>query len=255
MKKLLYLIPLCCTVFYTSALYPFINVEEIRNSIPSGEQYQLSLSVSGRSGNSSSASYLGEAALYSKKAERELLAIASYKYGKSRKVLSQDQALLHLRQSRTLTDKLAYELFAQYEKNEFTRLSFRALAGTGLRMKLYQVGENYLYTGVGAIYLSEKLESKIGTTDAGTVDIIRGNFYLSGAAAITKNIALSSSSYFQPDVKEFSDYRFHQNLGVKFKVEPAVSLSLFLHLAHDHKPPQLVSTTDSSFGTKLIYKF
>lgn len=242
-------------ILFASDAYAFINIEKLRNSKKEGATYKLSISAEGETGNTETEDYLGEMVLYNRIKMTESLALVSYRYGESQNQKDENQTKLHLRRARMVTENLAYEYFGQYEKDEFTRLSFRGLVGLGLRQQIYKTDKVFFYFGYGVFYSSETLEEKSGTSDDGTQEIGRGNVYLAFGGELTDHLTLSSSTYFQPNFQSLYDHRAHENLELTFKVQPSVNISLFWQVSHDNEPPELVKTTDSYHGTKLVFLF
>ncbi|MCB0420669.1 MAG: DUF481 domain-containing protein [Bdellovibrionales bacterium] len=233
----------------------FINVEEVRNAKKEGTTREITISISGKAGNTDTKDYLVESILYTRNTQKEYLALIAYEYGESQQIEDANNLNLHLRHSFALSPHLFQEVYGQYQTNKFTRLSFRGLLGTGVRFPILSSEKLYFYLGAGAFYSSETLEERVGTTDDGTLEIGRGNFYIAAARPIGERTLISGSVYFQPNFRSVHDHRVHGQTTFKFNVEKNFSLSLFYKVAHDNEPPELVKTTDSQYGTKLHYIF
>src|SRR5690606_41741146 len=69
--------------------------------------------------------------------------------------LSLHNALPIYRHTAQRWERYAPEFFLQAENNEFTRLSFRGLIGSGLRLTVQDTEDSRTYVGIGAYYVRE----------------------------------------------------------------------------------------------------
>jgi len=233
-----------------------VNVESLRSdALPQGLSGSVSLFINGASGNSDITSATTGGHLNWQQEAISTMLIARYSYGESNNVRDTNKTFIHLRHIIPSSDQRALELFAQAEKNEFTRMSLRTLVGAGIRQAIYSGSNLTAKLGAGAFYSTEKLEDKIGLTDGGTEQLWRGNFYLALEYTKKPNITLSSTSYYQPDSANFDDYRLLQQNKIQFGITDHLAARLTLDIAHDSQPPQSIKSTDVNYLSGVEYTF
>ena len=147
------------------------------------------------------------------------------------------------------------ELFAQLEKNEFTRLSYRGLLGSGLRFSVGESEQHAAFLGLGAFYSKEKIEFVAGLTDDGVEEFTRANLYFLSKYKLNPTINFSNAIYYQPRLNKFSDYRALLKTKLDFKINSSLSFRLSLDVEHDSEPSQTIKSTDVSYMTGLKFNF
>lgn len=111
----------------------------------------------------------------------------------------------HLRYNYKLTEVLVWEAYAQAQYNRLLLIRLRALAGNGLRVRLFKdpPGKNRIYAGFA--YLYEYNQFLEGNEDR---DWHRLSSYLSATFRPGDGVLLVTTTYFQPQVDRFSNFRF-----------------------------------------------
>lgn len=215
----------------------------------------LDLTISGSSGNSeqSKASLNGQFTWITKKSIN--LTVMGYQYGKSNNIKSVDKAFIHYRYIYQLNQIMDLELFTQLEKNEFTRLSYRGLLGTGLRFSVFNSDNHRAFVGAGAFYSKEKIEFVTGLTDDGIENFTRGNFYILSKYKISPTLSFSNVLYYQPRLSQFSDYRALLESKFDIKITKNLSFRLSLDISHDSEPSQTIKSTDVTYMSGLKFNF
>lgn len=215
----------------------------------------LDLTVSGSSGNSDRLKTALNAQ-FNWLAEKSInLAILGYEYGVSNNVSSVNKAFIHYRYIYQLNNTMDLELFAQLEKNEFTRLSYRGLLGSGLRFSLANTEQHHAFFGAGAFYSKEKIEFISGFSDDGVEEFARANFYFLSKYKVAPTISFSNAMYYQPRLSRFSDYRALLETKLDFKINKNLSFRLSLDIEHDSEPSQTIKSTDVSYMSGLKFNF
>ena len=215
----------------------------------------VDLLLSGASGNSNSTKATLDAQ-FSWKAKKSInLAILGYQYAESNDVSIMNKAFIHYRYIYQLTDTMDWELFGQLETNEFTRLSYRGLIGTGARFSLAKSEQHNAFGGVGGFYSREETEYTSGLTDDGVEEFTRANFYILSKYKIKPTISLSNTLYYQPRMSRPSDYRALLETKFDFKINKELSFRLSLDIEHDSEPSQSIKETDISYMTGLLFNF
>ena len=215
----------------------------------------LDLTTSGSSGNQNSikTTLNGQYNLIENKVIH--LAIVGYQYGENNNVRNINKAFFHYRYIYQMNEALDLEVFGQLEKNEFTRLSYRGLVGSGIRYSIAKSNKHRGFLGLGGFYSSEKTEATAGLTDDGVENFARANFYFLSKYKINSTFNFSNVIYYQPRLSDFSDYRALLESKLDFKIIKNLSLRLSLDVEYDSQPSQSINGTDVSYMTGLAIKF
>ena len=240
-----------------SAAQAIVNIEGIRSGggKETGISGSLSLSVNGASGNTDKIAASTSGRVDWTREHSVTFLIASLSYGEDKQVRNTNKAFGHLRHVIERSERLGYEGFIQAERNEFTRLSLRTLAGGGVRLTLHDNDLGKTHIGLGAFRSAETLDESAGLTDSGTERLWRANIYLAIHYALTKQLRIDSVSYYQPSTSDTSDYRLLELATLKFAITDQLALKMSLDIAHDSLPPQTIEKTDTSYMTGLEYSF
>lgn len=233
-----------------------VNIESARRGADQqGLVGRLDLSLNGASGNTDNFYLtLGHRLQWNHGRATEL-GIFEYAYGESNDVSDTNNLFLHYRHTEQITERRAVEAFAQAEENEFTRLSFRGLLGAGVRYTLADADATGAHLGLGAFFVRENLEERVGLTDGGTDDFWRANLYLSLTRRLDDHIRAVNVVYYQPALEDAGDYRLLDEAALKVKFSDRVDLRISLEVTHDSRPPQAVEETDVSYVTGVEYSF
>ena len=215
----------------------------------------VELLFSGTSGNSDTTTTSLEAQANWVENQSINLLLLGYKYGKANGVQNTDNAFGHYRHIHNINKTLDWEAFAQLEKNEFTRLSYRGLIGGGLRFVVGKSASHNGYIGVGGFYSREKIQYRTGLTDDGNLNQTRANIYFLSRYKSTSTVNWSNAIYYQPRINEISDYRALLQSKLDFKINHVLSFRVSLDIAHDSEPSQSIEKTDTSYNTGLKWHF
>jgi len=244
------------TLWLPATAQAIVNIEGQRNiSQQEGLSGSLNLSVSGASGNTDNIVISSGGRLNWQRSQSVTFLIARYNYGENNQTRNINQTFTHLRHIMTINPDRAIEGFLQAERNEFTRMSLRALAGAGLRLTVHNSIRGQAFLGLGAFASAETLEERSGLTDSGTERLFRANTYLALDYAINKQVSISSTSYYQPAMDNHRDYRLLEQAALKVSISNSLALKLALDIAHDSLPPQAIDKTDISYHSGIEYTF
>ena len=239
------------------AAHAIVNIESMRAGEPApGYSGAVNLSVDGESGNTDKLGVNAGARLQWHGGAITRFAILRYAYAETSGVQDTNKLFFHARHIHQIDTRIAYEGFLQAERNKFARLSFRGLLGGGARWTLEeQAGIKSLHLGLGGFYSRETLESRVGVTDNGSQDIWRVNSYVNYVHKLNDQVSVLSTTYYQPAVNDWSDFRLLEEAALSVKMTDTLSIKLSLDLAHDSKPPQAVKKTDATYSTGIEYGF
>ena len=215
-----------------------------------GVRGNVTLSLDGNAGNSETRNTSIVSQLQARQSRHTYIFNASYAYGESRDVKNTDKAFAHVRYMRDVGRHHGWELFTQWQRNEFARLESRTLAGGGWRYRNRTRAKKLaLVTGAGAFWEKENLD------EADTADTLRGNLYLLFNWMLNSHTEWFNTSYYQPSLEHNNDYRILQSSGLTVKLNEAFKLKLSVDLSYDSLPPDGVKDYDVHYHTGLRYQF
>ncbi|MDG5492442.1 DUF481 domain-containing protein [Psychroserpens sp. SPM9] len=159
----------------------------------------------------------------------------------------------HLRYNRKVSSRIKWEAFVQAQYDAISEIDFRGLLGTGPRFKLSE-HENYrFYLGTLIMYEYEKASNVI--SDRVQKDV-RGSAYLSFSMYPTETISIISTSYYQPRIDAFSDYRFSSNTALLFEVFKNLAFKTNFNYFYDAFPvSSSIPKTQFELTNGLLYSF
>ncbi|WP_455366495.1 DUF481 domain-containing protein [Kaarinaea lacus] len=182
--------------------------------------------------------------------------IANYEYGESSGSKTKNKSFLHYRHIYQRRTDHALEGFGQLSSNEFTRLNLRALAGGGVRLSLGKVTDKRAFLlGLGAFYEREDLDTDAALSEDKTSEAVRASTYLVMKFHFNDYVSLVSSTYYQPDLGSFSDFRAIEDMSLVSKLTDQLALKMGLFVGHDSDPPPAVERTDVSLNIGLSVEF
>lgn len=250
-------VPFALACLWAGQASAIVNIENMRVGAPEpGYSGHIDLAVSGDSGNTETTEASLGGRLQHHRDQTTNFAILSYEYGETNDRRNTNATFLHARHIVQYRPTRAWEAYLQAEQDEFTRLSFRGLAGGGLRFTLMEEDDRIgLYLGAGAYYTRETLEQRAGLSDDGTDEYGRASFYLSYQHKLNPQVSLMSTTYYQPRLDDGEDFRALEQASLRVKMNDRLSLKLSVDISHDSRPPQAVEKTDVSYFTGLSYSF
>jgi hypothetical protein len=159
----------------------------------------------------------------------------------------------HLRYNRKTSDRVKWEAFGQVQYDAISLIDFRGIVGTGPRFKLSK-NENYLfYLGTLIMYEYEKASNVV--SDRIQKDV-RGSAYLSFSLYPTETISIISTSYYQPKLDGFSDYRLSSNTSILFEIFKDFAFKTNFNYFYDAFPvSSSIPKTQFELTNGLIYSF
>ncbi len=160
----------------------------------------------------------------------------------------------HFRYNRTLRPKLKLEAFVQAQYDMISKINFRGLIGLGPRFKLSTNDDYRIYLGTLMMYEYEKASNTILTNRI--QKDLRASIYLSFSLYPTEIISIISTSYYQPKIKSFNDYRIANNTSVLFDIFKNLSFKTSFTYNFDAFPvKQSIPKTQYELTNGLLYVF
>lgn len=155
----------------------------------------------------------------------------------------------HLRYNRKINDWIRWEVFGQFQNNIITQIDSRLLFGTGPRFKVVKNKYFRLYAASLVMYENEKER----TNPAVVHNDIRSSSYVSFTYTPSSNIELISTTFFQPLLRKFSDYRVLNQVKLRVKATKHFSLSTKWNYLYDKFPAGNAPNTNYNFSTGIDY--
>lgn len=159
----------------------------------------------------------------------------------------------HLRYNRRITEKTKIEAFVQTQYDAISEIDFRGLVGAGPRFKLSNNDSIYrIYLGTLVMYEHEKTSGSVGKI---TEDNLRGSTYLSFSINPTKTITIVSTTYYQPKLKTFKDYRLSSGTRLVFNIVKKLSFTTNFNYSYDAFPVEGIPKTQYELTNGIQYDF
>jgi len=182
--------------------------------------------------NASHFSIKNNIAFISKTGDKELLnkGTQDFKYAFSKKRIDANFTFQHF-----------YDI-SRLVKNRFT-------SGLGLSYRLYDIESKKLALGLSALREKEihiEGDYKLQTRLSGNLDFM---------LKFNKNISISTTNNYQPNIKTTGDFRWKTNLDFRIHLSPQFLLSLAATYNYDSVPAENLPETDYQLINSVSYTF
>lgn len=164
-----------------------------------------------------------------------VLFLGDYNYSVGGAKVYAHSLLFHLRYNRYFRKDIRWvmwELYAQSQLNPLLSQRIRAVAGTGPRFRLLGNRKYRIYTGISYMYEYEEIISNM-TIERNH----RGSAYLSWAFKPLPHFTFSGSTYIQPLLTNFADYRISGQYLLLFKIIKRMNFKFEFGFLYDSRPP------------------
>ncbi|WP_203295505.1 DUF481 domain-containing protein [Luteirhabdus pelagi] len=157
----------------------------------------------------------------------------------------------HLRYNYRFHPRIAWEAFVQGQYNKVNLIDFRGLVGTGPRFKLTTSEKYKLYLGTLVMYEYEEVADGITPTQKD----IRGSAYFSFSIYPTETISIVSTTYYQPNVEQFSDYRISSQSSLLIDLFTNFAFKTSYTFIYDAFPAVGIPNSQYDLTTGIAYTF
>ena len=182
------------------------------------------------------------------------LAITDFNFGKVDNSDFQNDGFQHFRYNYTIKHRFVWEAFTQLQYNERINLKVRYLLGSGPRFGIIHKDPFYVYAGI--LYMYEYDEEVQGEPE---VKIFhrdhRMSSYLSLSLKPLNNLAIYSTSYYQPVLTNFKDLRLSSKTTVLIKITDKLNFSSSFNISYDSRAPEGIQSTIYGFSNGLSMRF
>lgn len=233
-----------------------VNIEDRRSNLAdtSGWFGHLGLGANFVKNTRSITTISGDVRLEYLKGKSKVLCLTNYNLIRSNSEKFIDNGFQHLRYNYNINRELDYEVFAQAQFNNQIRITFRGLLGTGVRWKLIDEKKGKINWGVS--YMFEYDEIKIVENEITTFRDHRMSTYLSlSLKPSNANFSISSTTYYQPVLKNFSDVRFSSQTTLKITMTSRLTFTSTFSITNDTRVPENVPATYYSFRNGVRWAF
>ena len=161
-----------------------------------------------------------------------------------------NNAFAHLRFNTKLSKVIRWEAFTQIQYNNLTKVNMRYLAGTGPRFKLTPYETAKFYWGVAYMFeYEEDINPEVTHQDH------RISSYFSFSLRPVDNVSFVSTTYVQPLIRDFGDYRLLNEDILSLAITGNLSFHMKFQVTYDAAPPEGVPNTIYKSVNGLTYKF
>ena len=163
----------------------------------------------------------------------------------------ENSLISHVRYNFRFHDRIAWEIFLQGQYNKISLINFRGLIGAGPRFKLSST-ENYkFYLGTLLMYEYEDIDDNVTPVQRD----LRGSSYLSFTLYPIENISFTSTTYYQPKLSLFNDYRISTQSSLLIKIYQSFAFSVNYSFFYDTFPAIGIPNSQYDFTTGIAYSF
>ena len=163
----------------------------------------------------------------------------------------ENSLISHLRYNYKLHPRVAWEAFAQGQYNKVNLIDFRGLLGTGPRFKVTTSEKYKFYLGTLAMFEYEKVADGVTPIQRD----FRGSSYLSFSLYPTDHISIISTTYYQPLLENFADYRISSQSSLAVGLFTNFSVKLSHTFIYDAFPAIGIPNSQYEFTTGVAYTF
>jgi Protein of unknown function, DUF481 len=160
-----------------------------------------------------------------------LLFLGGYNFVKGEGQSFLNDGFIHLRYNTDLSDKWVFEGFTQAQYNERTRMLFRGLVGTGVRYKIRLAKTQRIYLGLAYMFENDQFKDAIPRQNDSRI-----SSYLSYNVQLSHNSKLVHTTYFQPILTDFGNYRLSSEAAVLLNITKRLIFKLTANISNDNDP-------------------
>ncbi len=163
----------------------------------------------------------------------------------------ENAGITHLRYNYKFHPRIAWEIFAQAQYNKVSKINFRGLVGIGPRFKL-TTSENYkFYLGTHIMYEQEELSDGVTPMQRD----FRSTSYLSFSLYPRETISFVSTTYYQPKLKYFGDYRLSNQTSLLIDLFKNFAFKTSYTFIYDETPAVGIPNSQYNLESGFVYSF
>jgi putative salt-induced outer membrane protein YdiY len=155
----------------------------------------------------------------------------------------------HFRYSYKVKERITAESFVQTQYNPILRLNLRFLIGAGPRFKLIKKERFKLYAATLYMYEYEEILKSATNYDH------RLSSYVTFAWSISKQMEWTATTFYQPNIQNFSDYRIAHDGALEIAISKHFSFLLNTNVLFDTKQPEGIPELTYTIKNGVSFKF
>ncbi len=163
----------------------------------------------------------------------------------------ENAGITHLRYNYRFHPRIAWEIFTQAQYNKVSKIDFRYLFGTGPRFKLTTSERYKCYFGTHIMYEHEELNDGITPIQRD----FRSSSYLSFSLYPTSTITLISTTYYQPNLRDFEDYRISSQTSLLIDLFKNFAFKTTYTFTYDEFPAIGIPNSQYNLESGIVYTF
>ena len=163
----------------------------------------------------------------------------------------QNSGVSHLRYNYRFHPRVGWEIFLQAQYNKVAKINFRGLLGTGPRFKLTDSEDYKVYFGTHIMLEQEELDDEVTPVQRD----FRSTSYLSLSLHPTDRISIVSTTYFQPKIKKFNDFRLSSETSLAINLFSNFAFTTSYSFIYDQSPAVGIPPSQHTLKNGLAYTF
>ncbi len=180
--------------------------------------------------------------------KRILLSISKINFARADNKNFINEGFQHLRYTRLINKRFSYEAFGQAQYNEQLSLKLRILFGTGMRLNICRE-KSKCNLGLSLMYEYDEETEDITHKD------FRLNSYFSATIPFSDKVKLYSTSYFQPLINNFNDFRLSSQSKLVMAITKKLSATITFSILYDSRAPENSPELSEDLYGGIRYKF
>ncbi len=253
-----FLVALCAVAtFWPSEGRAQVNIEALSvTSPPLGRSGSIGGDLSLRSGNVDFVALDLRARMYEVTPTEIRLLVGSGGLGFLDRSRFSSSGLVHYRRTYTdVFDDISPEWYAQANYDRSQLLRFRAVGGAGLRTAFAQGEWGQFGAGSAVMMEYENLTLPDSSVHPENTLEARWSNFLTFRVVPSETLVITSTTYIQPAVVDFGDYRALENMRLAATVTETLALTVSFDLRYDSRPPESISSLDARLRTGITYSY
>lgn len=171
----------------------------------------------------------GDIQLEYKKNKSIVLSLSNYNFVKAGNKAFVNSLFQHLRYNYKIREYFTWECFGQLQQNQIQLIQMRALAGSGLRYRLFRKHNGKSRAYIGTALMGEQNVFKNKERHFYT----RISNYFSITYKPSNSIFIQNTNYFQPSIFDFNKNRWSSETDIEFGITKKLSFRAALNLNYD----------------------
>lgn len=240
----------------TAPTFAVTNIEFVREESTGKDFYSEFLAkLSGESGNQESNTVHTSLSMAWDDNGSHFMTVFDHVWSNDDGKVDKNQSFLHMRYTKSFDEATGnnMEIYLQGERDKFRDIESRALLGIGYRKTLFnEYNKRFNAFGIGGFFESEE-----GYGDSAEVDskLWRMNAYWHHKQPINEKLSVDNVLYYQPALKDISDYRIHNELRLTSEITESATFGFSLTYSYNSDALGDTKKYDTTYGTFFKYRF